>query len=307
MSFNILTLIITTLVLSTSCAPKESLYRSSYDDFREPLGAFTQPPRPKEEKEPEAVAIDDDAYEYHGKDMDVVQQPETMLNYDELEDVCVTIPDGTRKKIGNPYVINGTTYYPIDSAEDFTEEGVASWYGPGFNGKKTANGEVYDQTAMTAAHKTLPIPTLLKVENLENGKQIVVRVNDRGPFSKGRVIDLSEAGAARIGMLKKGTARVKLTVLSEDPNCYAVKGEEIDLDKGDFAVQIGAFIDVNNKDKFVEKVKLEDNYTTEVTVGDVDNLTFNRVRITGYKSKTDARTKADLLGEKFPGSFVIAR
>ena len=305
MRFNILTLIIPTLVISVSCAPYESLYKSSYDDFREPLGAFTPPPKPKEEKE--AVASNDDAYEYHGEDMDVVEQPETMINYDELDDICVTIPEGTRKKIGNPYVINGTTYYPIDSAENFTEEGVASWYGPGFNGKKTANGEIYDQTAMTAAHRTLPIPTLVKVENLENGKQIVVRVNDRGPFSKGRVIDLSEAGAARIGMLKKGTARVKLTVLSEDPNCYAVKGEEIDLDKGDFAVQIGAFIDINNKDRFVEKVKTEDNYTTEVTVGDVDNVTFNRVRITGYNSKIDAKTKADIIGEKFPGAFVIAR
>lgn len=304
MRFNILTLIVTTLVISVSCAPYESLYRSSYDDFREPLGAFTPPPEPKEEVE--TFASNDDPYEYHGKDMDVVEQPETMLNYDELDDVCVTIPDGTRKKIGNPYIINGTTYYPIDSAENFTEEGVASWYGPGFNGKKTANGEIYDQTAMTAAHKTLPIPTLVKVENLENGRHIIVRVNDRGPFSKGRVIDLSEAGAARIGMLKKGTAKVKLTVLSEDPNCYAVKGKEIDLDKGDFAVQIAAFTEKSNLDRFVEKVTL-DNYTTETTVGDFDNKTFNRVRITGYNSKIDAKTEADLIGEKFPGAFVIAR
>ncbi len=304
MRFNILTLIVTTLVISISCAPYESLYRSSYDDFREPLGAFTPPPKPKDDIVEQAS--NEDPYEYHGKDMNVVQQPETMLNYDELEDICVTIPEGTRKKIGNPYVINGTTYYPIDSAENFTEEGVASWYGPGFNGKKTANGEIYDQTAMTAAHRTLPIPTLLKVENLENGRQIVVRVNDRGPFSKGRVIDLSEAGAARIGMLKKGTAKVRLTVLSEDPNCYAIKGEEIDLDKGDFAVQIGAFIDINNKNRFVEKVT-EDNYTVETTIGDVDNVTFNRVRITGYKSKIDAKAEADLIGEKFPGAFVIAR
>ncbi|MFP4106468.1 MAG: septal ring lytic transglycosylase RlpA family protein [Phycisphaerae bacterium] len=93
-------------------------------------------------------------------------------------------------------------------------EGTASWYGPKFHGKKTASGEVFDQTALTAAHRTLPFGTRVRVTNLANGKSVVVRVNDRGPFVKGRIIDLSRAAAEEIGMIRSGTARVRLEVLS---------------------------------------------------------------------------------------------
>lgn len=118
-------------------------------------------------------------------------------------------------KIGKPYVINGVVYRP---REDFhlDETGVASWYGPGFHGRSTANGERYDQYAMTAAHRTLQMPALVKVTNLENGRTAVLRVNDRGPFKKGRIIDVSKAAADKLGFIGNGTARVRVQVLTEE-------------------------------------------------------------------------------------------
>jgi rare lipoprotein A len=112
------------------------------------------------------------------------------------------------------YTIRGKTYYPERTVRaGRTEQGVASWYGPGFHGKKTSSGEAYDMHAMTAAHTVLPLNTVVKVTNLENRKEIVVRINDRGPFVGDRVIDLSLAAAKELGMVRPGTAPVKVTVL----------------------------------------------------------------------------------------------
>ena len=112
-----------------------------------------------------------------------------------------------------PYSVFGITYYPFVAkiGDDF--DGIASWYGPDFHSKKTSNGEIYDMYDMTAAHKTLPMNTVVKVENLENGKTIIVRIKDRGPFVKGRIIDLSNKAAHEIDMVRRGTAKVKVSVL----------------------------------------------------------------------------------------------
>ena len=112
-----------------------------------------------------------------------------------------------------PYTINGKTYYPTTVSVGDTALGIASWYGPNFHGKKTSNGETYNMNAMTAAHKTLPMNTMVRVTNLGNGAQTTVRINDRGPFVAGRIIDLSKAAATSIGMIGAGTARVKLEVV----------------------------------------------------------------------------------------------
>jgi rare lipoprotein A len=103
-------------------------------------------------------------------------------------------PNAGVYKVGNPYQIDGTWYYPHEQP-DYDETGIASWYGPTFYGHHTANGEIYDGTEFTAAHRTLPMPVNVRVTNLDNGKSIIVRVNDRGPYAKGRIIDLSEAAA----------------------------------------------------------------------------------------------------------------
>lgn len=118
-------------------------------------------------------------------------------------------------KVGKSYKVGSVQYYP---REDFnmSETGIASWYGPDFHGKHTANGEVYDQNEMTAAHRTLQMPSLVRVTNLENGRSVVVRINDRGPFKHGRVIDVSKRAADLLGFIGKGTARVRLEVLEKE-------------------------------------------------------------------------------------------
>jgi rare lipoprotein A len=125
-------------------------------------------------------------------------------------------------KLGKPYQIEGAWYYPkIDY--DYNETGIASWYGPNFHGKSTANGEIFDQNALTAAHKTLPMPTIVRVTNLQNGRSIEVRINDRGPFKNNRVIDLTRRGAQLLGFEAQGTARVRVQVMKEDSILLANK------------------------------------------------------------------------------------
>lgn len=125
--------------------------------------------------------------------------------------VTADTPDGGSYKVGNPYEIAGTWYYP---AEDYTyaEEGVASWYGQDFHGKRTANGERYDMNTVSAAHPTLPLPSLVKVTNLDNGRVLNVRINDRGPFHSKRIIDLSRRAAQLLGFYEAGTARVRVEI-----------------------------------------------------------------------------------------------
>ncbi|MFV3128589.1 septal ring lytic transglycosylase RlpA family protein [Niveispirillum sp. KHB5.9] len=127
---------------------------------------------------------------------------------------------GGSYKVGNPYQIDGVWYYPrVDYG--YNETGIASWYGPGFHAKVTANGEDYNEMELTAAHQTLPMPSLVRVTNLENGKSIVVRINDRGPFVSGRIIDMSRKGAQLLGFDQQGTAKVRVEVLAEESRAIA--------------------------------------------------------------------------------------
>ena len=129
-------------------------------------------------------------------------------------------PDTGSYKIGNPYQIDGVTYTPrVDY--DYAETGIASWYGPQFHGNRTANGEPFDMNAITAAHRTLPLPSMVRVTNLENGRALNVRVNDRGPFSRGRIIDLSRRSAQLLGFDQKGTAMVRVEILPEESMALA--------------------------------------------------------------------------------------
>ena len=129
-------------------------------------------------------------------------------------------------KVGNPYKINGKWYYPaIDY--NYNEVGIASWYGPGFHGKKTANGEVFDQNKISAAHKTLPMPSIVKVTNLDNGKVLEnIRVNDRGPFAGNRIIDLSKKAAQELGFVNSGVAKVRVEIMENESRIYASKNSK---------------------------------------------------------------------------------
>jgi rare lipoprotein A len=125
-----------------------------------------------------------------------------------------------RSRYGNrsPYTVLGQVYRVLDSAQGYHERGVASWYGTKFNGRATSSGELYDICSFTAAHKTLPLPSYVRVTNLDNGRSLIVRVNDRGPFHSGRIMDLSYAAAVRLGVDRTGTARVELQSIDSDGN-----------------------------------------------------------------------------------------
>ena len=164
--------------------------------------------------------------------------------------------DEPRSRRGNPpfYTVLGRRYAVLDSADGFVERGVASWYGPTFHGESTSIGESYDMYGMTAAHKTLPLPAYARVTNLSNGKSVVVRINDRGPFAKNRIIDLSYTAAAKLDMLRDGTALVEVRTLRAG-------GGDDNLRRSDetppqtLYVQAGAFADEANAKRLVERLQ----------------------------------------------------
>ena len=126
-------------------------------------------------------------------------------------------------KVGNPYKINGKWYYPAVDY-NYVEVGIASWYGPGFHGKKTANGEIFNQNKISAAHRTLPMPSIVKVTNLDNGKVLErVRINDRGPFAGNRIIDLSKKAAQELGFVNIGTAKVRVEILEDESRQHVLQ------------------------------------------------------------------------------------
>jgi rare lipoprotein A len=203
-------------------------------------------------------------------------------------------------RYSKPYIINGVKYYPLHSVNKFTQTGIASWYGRHWHGRLTASGERYNMYAMTAAHKTLPLGSYVHVKNLDNGKTAVVRINDRGPYVRGRIIDMSYAGAQKIGIVETGTARVRITLLSENKDDFEMNGRKIDLDKGIFYIQIASFTDKNNAyrlKKRLNKAVIQKAY--------INGKTFYRVRISGFKSRKKAEKYLRKIGYKFPQAYVV--
>lgn len=208
-----------------------------------------------------------------------------------------------------PYRINGKTYYPIDSSRGYREKGIASWYGGKFHGRKTACGETYNMHARTAAHKTLPMQTMVLVRNLENGRETVVRINDRGPFSRGRIIDLSYTAARELGMINNGTARTEIIALGEatGPKDNTDRLKLQDFDKGRFYIQVGAFVDRNNAENLA-RFFVEQGMQITIQPYEDKGRTFHRVQVFAGTSLHLARNLAQrLLDNGFTGSFVIAR
>ena len=214
---------------------------------------------------------------------------------------------GTQK----PYKIKGVKYTPIASAGGFSQKGIASWYGKKFHGRKTSNGETYNMYAMTAAHKTLPVNTWVSVHNLENNRKIVVRINDRGPFVRGRIIDLSYTGAKRIGIVGSGTARVRITALGQATS-YSKKTHDpvsfkpVNYWKGNFTVQVGAFKVKENALQY--KYKLSKAYKNAHIVTHKDYRgVFYRVRIGRFTNVKDAaRFTQNIIDKGFHSAFAVA-
>ncbi|MDI6797196.1 MAG: septal ring lytic transglycosylase RlpA family protein [Desulfatibacillaceae bacterium] len=203
-----------------------------------------------------------------------------------------------------PYQVFGQWYQPIPNAKGFKEKGLASWYGKDFHGKKTANGEIYDMYAMTAAHKTLPLGTRVKVTNTANNREIFVRINDRGPFVKGRIIDLSHSAAEQLDVIRPGTAPVIVEAVAAPPGEQYARADV--YYRGDFTVQVGAFADVNNaRNLAAELGRNYKNVTIQQAI--VDGRTFHRVRVGRSKSLEEAAAYEKALVEAgFAGAFVVA-
>ncbi|MFC1523701.1 septal ring lytic transglycosylase RlpA family protein [Thermodesulfobacteriota bacterium] len=212
-----------------------------------------------------------------------------------------------------PYKIKGKRYYPLPTSDGYEEKGIASWYGKKFHGRKTSNGETYDMYGMTAAHKTLPMNTMILVKNTINNKEIVVRVNDRGPFVRGRIVDLTHTGAKEIGMVEDGTAPVKLTALGE-ARTFKQGNREVerflphqDFESGEFFVQIGSFKNKDNAENLKSRM-LAWGRKAVIQTYDRGDTVFYRVQVRAGKKLPEAkRTERVLDRAGYTDSFVVAR
>jgi rare lipoprotein A len=210
----------------------------------------------------------------------------------DVASVPDAVPRVERKsRYGNPhsYTVLGKRYYTLKSSEGYRERGIASWYGTKFHGRRTSSGEPYDMYAMTAAHKSLPLPTYARVTNLENGRSVVLRVNDRGPFHSNRIIDLSYTAAWKLGILAKGTGYVE--VLALDPRspqpikvanaapAPAAAPVQLYLQTGSFSVRANAeqmkwrMQSVSGGPVSIEPVQIDGRVTYRVRVGPIANVT----------------------------------
>lgn len=212
-----------------------------------------------------------------------------------------------RSRYGNPasYTVLGRTYHVRESADGFVERGIASWYGNKFHGRRTSSGEPYDMYAMTAAHKTLPIPVHVRVTNLDNGKSVIVRVNDRGPFKDGRIIDLSYAAAHKLAMTGTGTARVEIRALTESADADtsaasrgADSGEAVADAEGPFFVQVGSFRNEDSADEVAAQVQPLVGYPVKVYEADGPDGTVFRVRVGPLSRREYADKVSDHLQDK---------
>ena len=213
-----------------------------------------------------------------------------------------------KKATMRPYTVRGRTYYPTVVSVGDTFKGRASWYGPNFHGKFTSNGERYNMYDFTAAHKTLPMNTILKVTNLNNGKSVRVRINDRGPFVNNRIIDLSKAAAKKIDMIGTGTAPVKLEVLgfagkNRMPTPKEIKSSPKSVAEGNFALQIGSFGNFEGALKTQERYDGIDGYHTIIKDMQNDYGRLYKVWLIGFKSEKEARDYKAL--GKFKHAFIV--
>jgi len=214
-------------------------------------------------------------------------------------------PGPQTKASQKPYIVNGQRYEPLVSHEGFVQTGVASWYGKDFHGKKTSSGEKYNMNAMTAAHKTLPLGVFVKVKNTRNGQEAIVRVNDRGPFVKGRVLDLSYAAAKKLGVDIAGTAPVRIEALGyRAPGADKYQAPD-NYDTGAYTVQIGSFKEYGNAQRLSDEMKKLFGFS-EVHVTSLNGGNFFRVYAGKYTSLHAAEKAEREFAERgYTGSFTV--
>jgi rare lipoprotein A len=191
------------------------------------------------------------------------------------------------------------THPPYEPGKEirYRETGIASWYGEDFHGRKTANGETYDMHAMTAAHRTLPFNTRVRVTNLDNGRKTELRINDRGPFVPGRIIDLSRSGAKEIEMLGPGTAKVLVEAVGFAP------GAALSIE-GTYSIQVGAFLERDNAYRFRDDLAKR-HANVRVVLWETHTKRFYRVRLGAFRTEDQARRYYENLRKENPGGFIV--
>jgi len=210
-----------------------------------------------------------------------------------------------------PYKVGKKWYQPLQHAKDFKQRGQASWYGKKFHGRKTSNGEIYNMYAISAAHKTLPFETHIMVHNLKNDKKINVRINDRGPFVRGRIVDLSYAAAKKLGIVGTGTAPVEIIALGSAGKSKSKGGsggtdKPVDYYRGNFTIQVGAFSEWDNAERL--RRKLDQLYKNAHITAHSDGYdTLYRVRV-GRCSTLEQAVKYEesMIKNGFADAFVVA-
>jgi rare lipoprotein A len=226
---------------------------------------------------------------------------------------CSTVetPPPTPPGHPKPYKVGRIWYQPLPHADRFVQWGKASWYGTQFHGKKTANGEVYNMYAMTAAHKTLPFETYVIVRNVENNREVEVRINDRGPFARSRIIDLSYAAAKKLGIVGPGTAYVKIVAIARSIPSNMSKNNKgsypaTDLYEGNFTVQIGSFGEMKNAERLRKELArtYKDVYITSYLKG---KDTFYRVKVGKYTNLAQAnKAERIMIQNGYKDAFAVA-
>ncbi|MDH5637303.1 MAG: septal ring lytic transglycosylase RlpA family protein [Nitrospinota bacterium] len=219
---------------------------------------------------------------------------------------------GALRRGGKPYTIRGVTYYPLTDSAGFIQTGVASWYGRDFHGRKTASGEIYNMHAMTAAHKTLPLGTIVEVRRIDDGRSLVVRINDRGPFAHNRIIDLSMAAAAKLGAVEEGTTMVTITALAEGkPGAAGEPPVAVspppDFYHGVFWVQVGAFAIMDNAERVRDRLGFpRANIRFQPTQAN-GGQTLHRVQVGPFNDMDQANLAlTDAMNQGFNTAFVVA-
>lgn len=219
-----------------------------------------------------------------------------------------------KKAYPKPYYVNGKWYQPLPHSRGFKQVGIASWYGKDFHGKPTSSGEIYDMYKVSAAHKILPLGTWVRVTNLENDRSLDVRINDRGPFISGRVIDLSFAAAKKLRIVGPGTADVRVIALGNRTRRDTKYGKKIDeytpvnFYKGNFTIQVGAFEKKENAVKFMKRLGVKyKNAHMSTYYSHKDGKTLYRVLVGRVTSLDKAEEYAKILKKRGHGTaFVVA-
>jgi len=224
----------------------------------------------------------------------------------------VALPETEKGKPQEYYVVNGKRYYPLPDSQGFVQFGKASWYGKKFHGRPTASGEIFDMYQKSAAHKTLAMGTYVEVTNLTNRKRTILRINDRGPFIKERIIDLSYTAAKEIDLIGPGVIDVKIVALGmevgklESERGFKPLVKLKDPKKGNFSVQVGAFKDKKNASKIADRLKVIFSYVTIKRHVDENRRTLYRVHVSKSKTLTQAGTVEKRLEDMgFTEAFIV--